>query len=461
MKKYAAQNIWREICYLLSDSIKSTIKEKDFETQVIRAIEKLGWLEYKNEIQRQPAVRYGRQKTMRPDLAINGPNNNTLVVIEIKKPSEDITRERPADQLISYMLQTKSEFGLLIGDNIRFYYDGKENPQNKPLLLDRIPFEADSEKGKIFVSIFTRDAFLAKEYKRYIKELIEKFTEGYNIKKLREILLEDETVDDCRDFLRDKYSEWGSDVVDGALSGITINILTDDDNDVDNLLFDNKKSSKIRPEESIRKTILAIIEKNKKGVSKSELIQLTGFRHRQVSNALYRLKKMNLINDIKRGIYIAKGKASKIKKEPKKTIAPMSGTVLDKVHKKIKTRKKGFPFGELKDAMGLEDKQLSNALFKLNKKGLIRKIAKGVYVDSHVPIGNIKTTKYIKKNKAQTIPLFETVFKIISKRKKGISIEELKQKTGFKDRQLSNALYKLVKRGRIQSISRGVYSAIN
>jgi hypothetical protein len=39
--KMDANEIWNEICFLLSDSIKPNILEKDYENQVIRAIEKL------------------------------------------------------------------------------------------------------------------------------------------------------------------------------------------------------------------------------------------------------------------------------------------------------------------------------------------------------------------------------------------------------------------------------------
>ena len=46
---------------------------------------------------------------------------------------------------------------------------------------------------------------------------------------------------------------------------------------------------------------------------------------------------------------------------------------------------------------------------------------------------------------------------VINKSKKGISIAQLKQKTKLDPRQLSNALYKLTKKGAIKSVSRGVY----
>jgi len=50
-----------------------------------------------------------------------------------------------------------------------------------------------------------------------------------------------------------------------------------------------------------------------------------------------------------------------------------------------------------------------------------------------------------------------SVFDSIKRSKKGVAIEKIKEKTGYDGRQLSNALYKLTKQGKIKTISRGVY----
>jgi len=50
-----------------------------------------------------------------------------------------------------------------------------------------------------------------------------------------------------------------------------------------------------------------------------------------------------------------------------------------------------------------------------------------------------------------------SVFDSIKRSKKGIAIEKIKEKTGYDGRQLSNALYKLTKQGKIKTVSRGVY----
>lgn len=53
--------------------------------------------------------------------------------------------------------------------------------------------------------------------------------------------------------------------------------------------------------------------------------------------------------------------------------------------------------------------------------------------------------------------VLESVYDVIRRSRNGASIAKLKDKTGLEARQLSNALYKLSRRGRIEAKSRGVY----
>jgi hypothetical protein len=78
---------WDEICFLLSESINQNLPEREFENQVVRAIEVLGWREFKNEIKRQPLVQLGREGTLRPDLIVYGNDNKPIIVVEVKRPS--------------------------------------------------------------------------------------------------------------------------------------------------------------------------------------------------------------------------------------------------------------------------------------------------------------------------------------------------------------------------------------
>ncbi len=53
--------------------------------------------------------------------------------------------------------------------------------------------------------------------------------------------------------------------------------------------------------------------------------------------------------------------------------------------------------------------------------------------------------------------LLDTVYNAIKRTKKGVTVTQLKQKTNLDARQLSNALYKLSKKGQVYAKSRGLY----
>jgi hypothetical protein len=56
------------------------------------------------------------------------------------------------------------------------------------------------------------------------------------------------------------------------------------------------------------------------------------------------------------------------------------------------------------------------------------------------------------------IPVLSTVLDVIRRSRKGIDIAQIKKKTNFSSRQISNALYKLSRvQGKIEAQSRGVY----
>jgi len=62
-----------------------------------------------------------------------------------------------------------------------------------------------------------------------------------------------------------------------------------------------------------------------------------------------------------------------------------------------------------------------------------------------------------KKAPAKPPTVIDSILNAIKKTKKGITIAQLKEKTEFNSKQLSNALYKLTKKGKIEATSRGLY----
>ncbi|RPH49900.1 MAG: hypothetical protein EHM85_12285 [Desulfobacteraceae bacterium] len=69
-----------------------------------------------------------------------------------------------------------------------------------------------------------------------------------------------------------------------------------------------------------------------------------------------------------------------------------------------------------------------------------------------------KTTA-VKKAPASQATILGSVLGAIKKSKNGVAIGKIKEKTGLEQRQLSNALYKLSRNGKIKAKERGIYVA--
>jgi len=164
--------IWKEICFILSKSISRKMDEKEFEYHVVKAVETLGWKEYKKEIKRQPVIKIGHGKKLQPDLVVYDGSGEPLIAIEVKRPTDDLTKGDVSSQLKSYMLMLKTEYGLLLGKTIRFFYDGTLYNQKGPVLLGEFKFNEESKKGQEFVFNINKESLCKSNHIQYLKNLI-------------------------------------------------------------------------------------------------------------------------------------------------------------------------------------------------------------------------------------------------------------------------------------------------
>jgi hypothetical protein len=215
---------WDEICFLLSENIKKTLSEKEFENQVVRAVEVLGWREFKNEIERQPSVQLGREGTLRPDLIIYGNDRKCLIVVEVKRPAEDIKRDYVIGQLRSYMRQMKSDFGFLIGSDLRVFYDGPLNPHTDPILLERIDFDKQSKNGINFVNIFNKNSLESNQHAEYLKSKLHKFNKKREVNALIQQLISFEVKQKVVGYLRNEFPDTDDETFSEALQQVNIEI---------------------------------------------------------------------------------------------------------------------------------------------------------------------------------------------------------------------------------------------
>jgi len=177
------------------------------------------WKEYKKEIKRQPVIKIGHGKKLQPDLVIYDGSSEPLIAIEVKGPADDLTKGDVSSQLKSYMLMLKTEYGLLIGKTIRFFYDGNlyksKNTPKGPVLLGEFKFVEESEKGLEFISNINKESLCKSNHTQYLKNLIKKVQEKNTIKELLRKLLSKEAKNIVLDNLRNVFSgEYGAEIVD-------------------------------------------------------------------------------------------------------------------------------------------------------------------------------------------------------------------------------------------------------
>lgn len=84
--------------------------------------------------------------------------------------------------------------------------------------------------------------------------------------------------------------------------------------------------------------------------------------------------------------------------------------------------------------------------------------AKKTVAKKKVPKKKVAKKAAVKKAApAKQVTMLDAVFDAIKRTKKGVTVAQIKEKTNLDSRQLSNALYKLTKKGTIQTKSRGLY----
>jgi hypothetical protein len=215
---------WNEICFLLSENIRSDIRESDFEKNIIQALRVLDWKEYLGDIQIRPSIQIGASNRMTPDVVINSSEKRNLFVIEIKQPSLPLNTNFQ-QQLFSYMRQLRLEYGILIGQVIQVFYDGDLANHDDPVLLETIEFEKDNYKGEKFVDLFSKKSFSTESLNSFTTNSLKKINRRTDKKVLaQKILSLDYEKEVIKLIKQDFLNEYDSELIDSVLSEISINI---------------------------------------------------------------------------------------------------------------------------------------------------------------------------------------------------------------------------------------------
>lgn len=217
--------LWQEICFFLHDSISPSISEALYEQKIIQSLEKLGWSQFRREIILKQSSQLGSTNRIIPDIIVKNLDTKESFVIEVKKPSADIENSSHKNQLFSYMRQLKLEFGLLIGNKIQIYYDGKSTEE--PILLKTIEFSDSNKDGFLFVELFHIKSFSYSNLEIFTKKRIKEITTKNYQKKLKKMLLSSEYQQKIYQFITDDLQQnWDIETVNNVLKELSISILT-------------------------------------------------------------------------------------------------------------------------------------------------------------------------------------------------------------------------------------------
>lgn len=216
---------WNELCYILSENLPSNMSEQLFELKVIQVFEKLGWSEFNNEIVVRESIQLGASNRIIPDLVLKSKEKGNLFVVEVKKPSLEIDKSTFKGQLSSFMGIMRVELGILIGNKIQLFLDGKFFNKNDIVLIDEIEFKRDNEKGIKFVELFSKDNYNKQNIEKYAQDKLQQLEEIEDFKRLKNQLLSENYNEKVVDYLKTELlKEYSENTIEKVLKVIEVKI---------------------------------------------------------------------------------------------------------------------------------------------------------------------------------------------------------------------------------------------
>ena len=245
MDKTELTERWHEVCYFLHQSISPSISEELFEQKVFQVLEKMGWSSFRKEIQPKQSIQVGSNNWIIPDITVKSQEKNFQFVVEVKKPSANIEDSSHKNQLFSYMRMLKIEFGLLIGSNIKIYYDGLLSDSEVPVLLSQFQFDESSEDGIRFINLFSKDTYSENQLTQFTEEMFVKLQAKKDYKKILNIITSEEYVGKLRQLIGNDLKEvYNDQAIIKALENISIKIVSNhDDSPIRNSSFQKETTS--------------------------------------------------------------------------------------------------------------------------------------------------------------------------------------------------------------------------
>lgn len=229
---------WNEICFLIGKHKEKDSSEDFFQNEIENIFEKLGWSRYKNEIISRQSIRLGAVNSVVPDIIIRN-EKESILVVELKKPNQ-YSLSKHIEQLTSYMLLLKLNYGILIGDNLQLFYDDPSDKE-KPIKIFETSFIENNQEGKEFFELISKPNFSFEKLQDFCDLKLELVTDRKIANELIEKLQSKDGVEKFQNYLREiLLKDYNESIVSIVFENISVNF-SKNNNEVS--IYENKKSS--------------------------------------------------------------------------------------------------------------------------------------------------------------------------------------------------------------------------
>lgn len=214
---------WKEIIYVLQTDFKVGMLENKFRDDIAYCLRILGWKPYNGSVRREVSLPIGNNNSIRPDFVLH--KDNKEIPIEVKRPGNDCN-ERQEKQLLSYMRQLKSNVGIYIGSDIRFFYDDP-NDSADAICVYKIEFDEDDNNGITFCELLSYDSFDKEYFELFCKDQYDRINYQEKLKNRIDDFFSDSYFDsNIKNLIADLFVKEGFDKneVEKELSGIYIDV---------------------------------------------------------------------------------------------------------------------------------------------------------------------------------------------------------------------------------------------
>lgn len=218
-------NKWNELCYILFENLPSNISEQLFELKVVQAFEKLGWSQFNNEIIVRESIQLGASNRITPDLILKSKEKGNLFIVEVKKPSIEVDNLTFKGQLSSYMGILRLDIGILIGNKIQVFIDGKFFNKNDIVVIEEIEFKRENEKGLQFIELFSKENFNKEKIEKLALEKIQQLKDIEDYKKLKNELFSKSFDEKIKNYLKTELlTEYQENIIDNVFTLLEIKL---------------------------------------------------------------------------------------------------------------------------------------------------------------------------------------------------------------------------------------------